>query len=81
MMFPESNSAKAVDSRWHEKRETARQTTFSPAEWSKEERTRWDLDDAGITGRDNKRTYTVDRPIETEGAPKNGTDIRTLPNR
>lgn len=79
MMFRQSESAKPADEEWHEMRERARRTTFSLAEWSPEEITRWDLDTAGITGRDNPRTYRIDRPIDTLG--ENGADIRTLPDR
>ena len=81
MMFRQATGAKPVDEEWHEKRETARRTTFSLAEWSQEEITRWDLDTADITGRDNPRTYRVDRPVDGPGQVKNGTDVRTLDNR
>lgn len=62
-MFPQSNDMKAVDSRYHRERERARRTAMSPAEFSDQERTRWDLDDAGITGADNPRTWFVGDPL------------------
>ena len=80
-MFRRGDGAKAVDREWHEKRRMARETTFSLAEWSEQDIERWDLDTARITGRENKRTYTVERPIDSPGTVKNGTDIRTLDNR
>lgn len=81
-MFPESKSAKPIDARWHEHRQDARENSFSINEWSQEEITRWDLDTADITGQDNDRTYTVDRPLnQKDGQMNNGTDIRTLDSR
>lgn len=80
-MFRQAKSAKPVDGEWHEIRQVARETTFSLAEWSQEEITRWDLDTADITGRDNDRTYTIDRPITQDGEMQNDTDIRTLNDR
>lgn len=79
MMFREAESAKPLDKEWHLMRQKARTTTFSLDEWSDEEILRWDLDTARITGRDNPRTYTYDRTIDTLG--ENGTDVRTLDNR
>lgn len=81
MMFRQGNGAKAIDKEWHAKRRDARENTFSLGEWSEEEIIRWDLDTARITGRENDRTYTVDRPIEAPGTVENGTDVRTLDGR
>lgn len=67
---------------WHEMRAEARRTAFSVDEFGDIETTKFDLDTAGITGKDNPRTYQVDRPLnEVQGQQKNGTDIRTLDNR
>lgn len=76
MMFKRAESAKPVDADWHEFRQTARKTAFSPDEFSETEKVKYDLDTARITGEENPRTYTVDRPIDN--LMDNGTDIRTL---
>ena len=83
VMHRESKGGKPIDPEWHEFARTAKETTFSLAEWADEEIGRWDLDEdtRRPTGRENPRTYTVGRPIQTATDEKNGTDIRTLDNR
>jgi hypothetical protein len=77
--FKRSEGMKPIDPEWHRVRQEARESTFSLAEWSDEEITRYDLDTARITGRENPRSYkftpTVD--ILNEG----GFDLLSLPNR
>ena len=80
-MFPESRDQKAIDAEWHERGARAKESTFSLAEWSEQEITRWDLDEDSRrpTGRENPRSYQIDRPIDTLG--ENGADIRDDPRR
>lgn len=77
--FRQSNGQKAIDPEWHEFRVEARETAFSLAEFSPQEITRYDLDTARITGRENSRTYTVSRPVDELG--EGSADIRELPDR
>jgi len=81
--FREASGSKAIDSEWHEQGRRAKETTFNLSEWGENEIIRWDLDKdtRRPTGRENDRTYTVDRPIQTPADEKNGTDIRTLDGR
>ena len=79
MQFARSTSGKKVDRRWHKARISARREAFSVEEFSDEEIIRFDLDTAGITGKDNPRTYTVNRPIDLLN--ENGLDLRRLQNR
>lgn len=79
MMFKRSESAKPVDSDWHQFRQLARETTRSTDAWSDEDINEYDLDTARITGLENDRTYIWDADIDTLGS--NGTDIRTLDDR
>lgn len=78
-MFRRSRGNKPLDSEWHEKRQEARKTAFSLAEFSQEEITRYDLDTARITGRDNPRTYEMDPAIDLLGTAKK--DIRKMGDR
>jgi hypothetical protein len=80
-MWPRSDSLQAVNREWREFRVMARRTAFSPEEFGPSDRVQYDLDTAGITGADNPRTYTVDRPVTEEGDMNNGTDVRTLDRR
>lgn len=81
-MYRQAESAKPVDGQWHEERQEARENAFSLLEFSDIDITRWDLDTADITGKDNPRTYRIDRPLnQTQGQMNNGTDIRTLEDR
>ncbi|AHG00917.1 hypothetical protein HALLA_12095 [Halostagnicola larsenii XH-48] len=50
-------SARAVDGEYHAFRERARKTAFSEEEFDPIDQERYDLDDAGIDGRDNPDTY------------------------
>ena len=79
--FREATGSKPIDGEWHRKGREAKENTFSLNEWSEQEIIRWDLDtETRIpTGRENPRTYTTNRPIDTLG--ENGTDIRTLDDR
>jgi|APHM01.1.fsa_nt_gi hypothetical protein len=79
MQFARSETGKKVDRRWHKARISARREAFSIEEFSDEEIIRFDLDTAGITGKDNPRTYTVNRPIDL--LDKNGLDLRRMHNR
>lgn len=78
-MFPRSDSGKAVDERWHAFRQKAKRIAFSPDEFSEVEKVRYDLDTAGITGRDNPRTFRMMRAMDALN--QNGIDIRDLRNR
>lgn len=81
-MWPRQENLQAIWEEWNEFRAEARRTAFSPKEFGEMERTKYDLDDAGITGADNRRTYSVNRVnTEVDGTQNNGTDIRTLENR
>jgi len=79
VLFRQSPSGKRIDSEWHTRRHQARTTTINLNQWSDEDIIRWNLDTAGITGRDVKRTYTLKRPYDTLG--ENGFDVRQLPDR
>lgn len=81
-MWSRQESLQYIWSEWHEQRAEARQNAFNVDEFSPTDRTKYDLDTAGITGEDNPRSYQVDRLLnEVEGQQNNGTDIRTLDNR
>lgn len=65
MQHERGNEGKPVWSEWHNFRERARRTAYSPEEFSAIDRTRYDLDNddprsANITGRDNPDTYDGD---------------------
>ncbi len=79
VMFRRSESGKRVDADYHQFRQEARESAFSINEFSDEEINRYNLETARITGRENPRTYTVNRPIDLLGT--NGIDLRTLFNR
>ncbi len=79
VMFRRSESGKRVDAGYHQFRQEARESAFSINEFSDEEINRYNLETARITGRENPRTYTVNRPIDLLGT--NGIDLRTLYNR
>ena len=72
-MFKRDNSQKPVDSEWHEFRANARRTAFSPAEFGDIETEKYDLETAGITGRENPETYLWERPLW----PEKRHDVRT----
>lgn len=81
-MWWRSENLQAISSEWHENRVEARRTAFSIDEFGPIEQTKYDLDTAGITGKDNPRTYKVDKAMnEVDGTQNNGTDIRTLDDR
>lgn len=77
-MWPRQEGLQSVWATWHERRQEARETAFSVDEFGETEITEFDLDTAGITGKDNKRSFTHDRPLNEES---NGFDVRDLPNR
>jgi len=77
--FRRSENMKPLDSEWHKFRQEARESAFSINEFSDEEINRYNLETARITGKENPRTYTVNRPIDLLGV--NGIDLRTLFNR
>ena len=77
--FRRSESMKPLDGEWHRFRQEARESAFSINEFSDEEITRYDLETARITGKENPRTYTVNRPIDLLGV--NSLDLRELFNR
>jgi len=81
MMFREAESAKPIDAEVKEFRHRARTTSFNLDDFSEEEQVRYDLDTAGITGRDVPRNYKISRPLDAPGTVNNGFDIRDLPNR
>lgn len=79
MQFARSQSAKHISEDWHRFRLKARRNAFSKEEFGEIEQTKYDLDTARITGEDNDRNYTYNRPLNGEdGSPNNGTDVRTL---
>jgi len=86
-MHTEQNNSKVAGSEWHERRQEARETAFSPEEFSRGERTRFNLNDddhlspAGITGEDNPETYEGDDPGPGESVPPEQRDIRDDPYR
>ena len=57
-------------------RQNARETAFSLAVFAPEDIEEYDLEDAGVTGKDTTRYYTWNRSIDTLGS--NGTDVREL---
>lgn len=77
MLHDRANEGKPVDEEWHLRRQDARETAFSPEEFSPQERERFDLDDAGITGEDNPETFHGQDRLnpDVEG------DIRDVPWR
>ena len=77
--FRRSPSGKAVDGEYHEQRRKARLTANTIGAFSDEEISRFDLETAGITGRDNPRTYHLDPAIDVFGSAK--IDIRNLEDR
>jgi len=79
MQFARSQSAKHISKDWHTFRINARRTAFNPSEFGEIEQIKYDLDTARITGEDNDRNYTYNRPLSGgDGSPNNGTDVRTL---
>lgn len=81
-MWPRQGSLQAINEEWHRQRIRARKTAFNPETFGPIERTKYDLDTAGITGEDNPRSYKVNRPLNGEdGNMNNGTDIRRLDDR
>jgi len=78
-MLNRRNDGRFVDSDWHLFRENARQTANSPLEFAESDRVHYDLDTAGITGRDNNKNYVWDTSIDLFNI--NGTDVRTLEDR
>jgi len=79
MHFRRSQSFKHIDEEWHETRHNARTFTFGLNDWGEEDIVKYDLDTAGITGRLNPRSFTIERPLDHFNA--NGTDIRELDGR
>jgi hypothetical protein len=60
-------------------RQNARETAFSLAVFAPEDIEEYDLETAGVTGKDTNRNYKFNRSIDTLGS--NGTDVRELDNR
>lgn len=81
-MWARQKSLEAIWSEWHENRAEARRHAFNLDEFGEIEKTKFDLDTAGVTGADNPRSFTVDRALnEVEGQMNNGVDVRTLDDR
>jgi len=76
VLFTRSESGKHVSEEWHQQRQRAREIGFSLDEFSDEEITKYDLDTADITGKDNPRTYMFSTAIDIFGV--NGLDVRSL---
>jgi len=55
--FRRSRSGEVVDAEWHQFRIDARQEHFSITEFGEVDRVKYDLETAGITGRDNPDTF------------------------
>lgn len=79
MQFRRSPGARPIDREWHQFRIDARHSAFSINEFSQADIIKYNLTTARITGQENPRTYTINRPIDILGV--NGTDIRDLPTR
>jgi len=78
-MWPQSENLKRIRKDWHEFRIEARRNAFNVDEFGDTERIEYDLDTAGITGQDNPDSYDFNRPLDMEGTPRNGRDIRENP--
>ena len=66
-MFPRSAGMKAVNGEWHRFRQEARQNAYSIEEFGPDERVKYNLDTARITGRENPDTYRYDPAIDLLG--------------
>ena len=75
--FRRSPSGKVVDREWHERRKEARRNAMTIAEFGKQEITRFDLDTADITGRENRQTYEYNPTIDLLGV--SGHIVQELP--
>ena len=81
-MWARSETLENLSTDWHQFRINARRTAFSKEEFGEIEQIKYDLDTARITGKDNPRSYTVNRPIQgADGNMNNGVDVRTLDQR
>jgi len=70
---------KPVNADWHLFRANARRTANSKEEFAEADQVKYDLDTAQITGEDNPRNFTYDRPVDILN--ENGTDVRDLEDR
>ena len=68
------NNGRFVSREWHEFRENARRTAFNVETFAQSDIIEYDLEGAGITGKDNPRTYIWDRSIDILDV--NGYDVR-----
>lgn len=75
-LLPEADG-KAIWSRWHEFRQEARRNAQSIDEFGAIEQELYDLDTAGITGRDNPETYRGEQV--GPDPPYRESDLRDLP--
>lgn len=64
-MFPQSADLRAVDRRWHEFAQMAKESTFSLDDWDEISIQRYDLDDRHRTptGQENPRTWLYESPL------------------
>jgi len=78
MQLRRSPDARSIDADWHKSRQRAREQAYdgSLSLFSDSEITKYNLGTAQITGEDNPRTFTWDRPLDLFGI--NGTDVRNL---
>ena len=77
--FARSEHIKALDKRWHEFRQRARETATSEEQFADVDRVRFDLDTARIDGKEFAGNFEYNRPIDILG--ENGTDVRELDDR
>ena len=68
------NNGRFLNEKWHEFRQRARETAFHPELFADSDRIEYDLENARITGQDNRRTYIWDRDVAILG--ENGYDVR-----
>lgn len=73
------NDGKYLTSEYHAFRENARQTAFHPDSFAEADQIEFELDTAGITGRDNNQNWHMARAVDIFGV--NGTDVRDLRDR
>lgn len=84
MQSHRSNGAKAAWAEWHQFRQRAREESFSPADYSPEERVLYNLDNddplypARIYGDENPDTYTIEDRVSGDSEPH---DVRDLDDR
>lgn len=77
--FALGNSGRFINEEWHERRQTAIETTYTVEEWSEIDITKYDLRDKDFTGKEVDRNYVFDHPISDDEVSVTGFDVRDLP--